>query len=453
MTDPSSPAGSIIHPAYELRRDLIAIGFTVLGVDEEKHLVVENRLRVIRLGRARKACKSTAQGSVKIGSTTHWIDNRYNHPPRAKDQWSESDIADFLGNQKALKGPNLYRELKSAVMRHADLGEEGAYVIVAVWPLLSFTYLVFPAVLFLLFLGPKETGKTQTLDLLARLCRCGHKSRPTAASLGDMIESQRATWLIDQANHLKYELREILVDSYRAGASRTITDMDQRGRPHRFETYAPKAFAAHANFDEDLLDRCVLITMVPAARAVEQILAHDGRLDVLRWQSYHYVVKHFPRLFKLTTPEHRAETGERLGLNGRQLELWWPMEVLFEWLEIPKQDREAARAFFRNSTQSTKAMLPQGDEALLRTLAALANGRGDTMELSRDELEEALMASEKMPPSASWLGRRLRDQSLVLGSRRERSKKGRPTVWRINLQRLEQLCSAWKIEVEDVSGG
>ena len=127
--------------------------------------------------------------------------------------------------------------------------------------------------------------------------------------------------------------------------------------------------------------------------------------------------------------------------------------MLFEWLEVPKQDREAARAFFRNSTQSTKAMLPQGDEALLRTLAALANGRRDTMELSSDELEEALMASEKMPPSASWLGRRLRDQSLVLGSRRERSKKGRPTVWRINLQRLEQLCSAWKIEVEDVSGG
>ena len=141
--------------------------------------------------------------------------------------------------------------------------------------MLSFTFPVFPAIVFLLFLGPKSTGKTEAMNILSRLVRCGHKAGITAAALGDFTATRRVIWFIDQANKLHPELIQTLVDSYKHDAKRIITDVENRGKPHEFPTFGPKAFAAHNNFDPDLKDRCIQITTLPSPRPVEPLLAED----------------------------------------------------------------------------------------------------------------------------------------------------------------------------------
>jgi hypothetical protein len=112
-----------------------------------------------------------------------------------------------------------------------------------------------------------------------------------------MIQSRRTIWLLDQANRLPEDLLSDLTDSYTQGAKRTVTNMDQRGQPYEFDIFAPKAFAAHKNFDEDLIDRCIQIEMAPSARDVEPILASDERLDHIRWHLYRYTAIKGTKLF------------------------------------------------------------------------------------------------------------------------------------------------------------
>ena len=63
-------------------------------------------------------------------------------------------------------------------------------MILAAWVVLSFIFPTFPAIVFLLFLGPKSTGKTEAMNILSRLTRCGHKAGITAAALGDLMRSE-----------------------------------------------------------------------------------------------------------------------------------------------------------------------------------------------------------------------------------------------------------------------
>ncbi len=431
--------GRIIHPSFDLQRDFVVFSFVerVIDGDGKSNL---NTLRVIRI-KGRRAVLRGHGPTITVASCQFVVDTEYNNPPYLEDQWSRADIEDFLRLPTALPGCDLYRLLVEAFHRHLDLGEHGAYVVLALYPVLSFVYLAFPAVPFLLFLGPKATGKSQALDTLSKLCRCGHKSRPSPTALGDLIAGQRAIPLIDQANDLQGELLQNAIDSYRKGASRTVTNIDNRGMPHRFEIFGPKVFAAHA-FDDDLRDRCIQIAMLPAVRTVEPLLADDKRLDELRHHLYRFTTQNFWRLSETTAYTKRDELGERLSLSGRELELWWPYEVLFEWLDVPEEDREAGRSFYRASIPSTKAELDDCANDVLRALQTLSREER-SLEVSSDELLKAIKATGGTGYGASRIGSRLRDLGLVLDKRRIRSGGQRVMVWTINVDRLQHQLAAW----------
>jgi len=434
----------IIHPSFELRRDLLVLSFRERVVRDGK--VTDQIIRVYRGGRLRKPRLLREATDFEVSRIRYVVDTRYDGLPFLDDQWSRADIDDFLRTTYALPERQLFADMLAAIQRHVDLAEHGAYVVLALFAVLTFTYPAFSAVAFILLLGEKETGKSQTLDVLKHLCRCGDKSRPTAASLGDKIESQRVTWLIDQANKLPDELIEILVDSYRADAARTVTDMDNRGRPHRFETFGPKAFAAHRDFDPDLRDRCIQITMAPATRRVEPLLAHDDHLRHIRRQLYRFTLKNFHKLYRTRAYQKREEVGRIRGFQDRELELWWPFEVLMEWMDVPEEDREAARAFYRASLPSTKAELDEGTKALLFALRSLANGSKDDFPVHSDELVDRLSHIIDHELTVSRIGSRLKDLGIVVTRTRPRVNGRRITAWVINAERLRHRLEAWNLQ-------
>lgn len=451
----ASPAERIrarIHPSLEVTRELLLFGFQEERItnedEEESHNV---RLLSLVASANELEVKEIDDRVFEVGEHRYVIPSRYDHPPLLEQQWSRGDLNDFVENPSAESGPDLYRELRRAVHRHIDFEEEAAEILVSLYPAISFVFPAFPAVPFLLFLGPKETGKSQALDVLSRLCHCGHKSRATAASIGDLVESQRATLLLDQADGLGEDRRDLLTDSYRAGSRRTVTNEEQRGQPHSFRIYSPKVFAAHGNFDEDLLDRCIQIPMSPAARHVEPLLADDDRLDAVRHQLYRYAALHFPGLFNTEALANSDGLSDEMELANRSWELFRPFACMFEWLDVPEGDRRLALAYFRESLPNTLAELPREREAVLRVLAGRNYQGREPLKVRSPELERAVndeMGVDRQI-DRSELGRILSDFSLV----RERSRprvpeEGRVTEWAINRQRLHRTLERWNLEHE-----
>lgn len=444
LSDNGTNRMRLIHQAFDILPGLVLFGFSETRVHDGS--VDSQVIRIVNA--AGKIRLYTGDEPVLDGSGKRLqLDDRYPGLPELEREWSREDLERFVRQPASLSAPDLYQRVLNAIQRHVDLPELGAQVILALWVVLSFIYPAFPAVPFLLLVGEKGTGKSQVLDMLAQLCRCGHKSRGTPAALGDMIQSQRTIWLLDQAGSYQPEMLQDVIDSYKAGASRTVVNSDQRGVPHRFSTYAPKAFAAHTIFDMDLADRCIPILMLPAQRYVEPILADDQHLDQLRRALYRHAVVHGPQIFTLPAYTDRAGLGAKLDLSGRTWELFWPLEVSAAWLDIPESHRIAARDFYRKSIPSVKAELDPVKREVLTALMEQAAEASADFPVQSDELERRVR--KELPDDfvdATKLGRMLYGFGLVVEKDRPRVNGKRVTSWIINKARLEDQAKRWKVD-------
>ena len=438
----------IIHPAFELREDLLLLSFT------EKYVSGgAPASRIVRVVSTRDGVRllDEADTTIQVDGHTYVLDNRFSALPELNREWSRRDLDRFAAHPTALPGRELYERLVGAIHRHIDLDERGAYVILATWPLLSFIFTAFPAIPFLLLLGPKATGKTQALEVLSKLCRCGFKAHTTGAALGDMIQTHRASCFSDQANQLEAGLLQILIDSYKAGACRIITNMDDRGNPLRFETFSPKAFAAHKEFNDDLADRCIPFSFAPATGNPERLLASDECLDEVRRELYRFALVNGHRVFTTPAFQNSDEVAARLGFSARAWELWSVMEAIFELLDVPEEDRDAARAFYRASIPTVKAELGSVEHALLSVLLDEAKDGSASVVVRSDLLTGRVntAAGELVPIDEARLGKVLRDMSLLqAGGRRIRAGKRRVSLWTINADRVRNQATRWKIEAE-----
>lgn len=430
MIAPSTPVPTRVHPVFELRQEILILGFSETCPKSTGDGFEDKRITVV-CSDGEVGFRDGKWSSHRKSGALYVPDRRYDSAPAVEDEWPGFDA--FRQSPKARPGHELYLDLKEAVHRHSDV-EPGAEVILATWPVITYVYPIFPAIAFLLLLGPKGTGKTETLRVLEQIVRSGYRAITTAAGIGDLIQSRRATLLLDQAGGLYPDTMNLLVDSYKRGAKRTVVDERERGRPHEFETYGPKAFAAHRSFDEDLLDRCIQISLLPTKRSLEPLQAGDDRLGLLRADLYAFAAVNFHWLFKCSAFLGRQEIARATGLDTRPLELWWPFTVVFEWMGVPEEDAEAALAFFKQSLPSTTAELPDKERGILEKLLALDVGKSDS-----------IVTSDQVSPSY-LVGRVLKDHSLIKAKRRVTKPSGKVTEWTIDADRLERLATAWGLE-------
>ena len=432
----------VLHAALDYRLELALFGFS----------------RAVRDSNGAPTKKSEAihlvSGSpdFEVGSTRFVLDTRFDNPPELEYQWPERDFEDFIAQPAAPSGRQLYEQLAAALRRHCDFVDEGAYPVLAAWVLLTYCFPAFPAVPFILFIGPKETGKSVALDVLDSLCRCGHRSSATAAALGDLIQSQRITWLIDQADVLGHQLLNDLVASYQYNARRTVVDEKNRGKPHTFSMFAPKAFAVHEGFGHDLLDRCIQIPTAPAARSMEPLLAHDSGLRELRTQLYRFALANHQRLFMLDAFRNRKSVGQTLGFDQRCLELWWPIECMMEWLDVPDADCEAARTLYRRSIRSSRAELPADQRAVLMALPLMGDSDSDSLTVFSNDFKRDVgrHCHWDEQPDEAHVGRLLGRMGLLVDKDRKPHPKTKlkTTRWTIDLVRAREQARRWRVDLD-----
>jgi hypothetical protein len=381
-----SPPSQLLHPAIDVQGDLLSYGFRT---DSGRIHILSDGGKIL----------ASSEQHVQVTDRIVQYERPSGSLARLDHQWDREDVRRFLASPVALCGPALYDKLQAVWHKHVDLDHAGKYVILVSWGLMTYVYAIFSSLPFLHLLGPKGTGKSQSLDLLAALSHDGYKSRTTAAVVGDLIESRRVTLLFDQADSMSPEQVDLFADSYRAGARRTIVNMDKRGMPYEFETFGPKAFAGIQPLDPDLADRTILITTTPATLTMEPVVLHDPVHAELRAQSYRWALVNcwkigpVAQMLGSNTPLVVSVYPELYGHRGRQRDLWLPIEVMMEMLELSDADRQAARDCYARSQTATRAELRDDHVELLELLSNLV-GSDATLEITSTSLLNQLSDEE-----------------------------------------------------------
>jgi hypothetical protein len=431
----------LLHPAFDISQGIMTVGFRV------ETSTVQGEIKSTPI-----MVLAQPDGSVRVLQELGEVDAlvRYRRPQGAltlvNEQWPPTDLAAFARKPESLAGGELYARLSTRLRRHVDLDHDGKCTIVVCWAIVTYLYPMFSSVPFLHLLGPKGTGKSQVLDVLQQISRSGYKARVTAPVLGDLIAARRITPLIDQADNLTSEHIDLLADSYRVGGRRAIVDKEHRGEPLEFETFGPKAFAGTRPLDPDMLDRAILIVTSPAARRVEAVLPSDATWAELRASVYRWALQNAHRIPALAPFVDPAWPG-LAEYEGRQRELWLPIECVMEALGVPEEERTAAREYYRRSQSSTRAELGDDKRHLLHVLCDVV-GDCEEVQVTSADLLSRLASAVSIQSNGAWTPQKLGvdlKALAVLRAQPKRIERNTERVYLIDGRAVRSACQRFQV--------
>lgn len=425
--------GFRLHPAIDFLGEAMSIGFRV-------HLAGENEtglLLVISDGQGVRGEVNPAE-AVGIGERAYQVIQNI-APPFLQDVWNLDRLKVFL--EHPTKPQDLYRMLVETLKIYLDLPEP-AYGLLAAWAIATYFAHLFTAFSFLHFHGPKESGKSKTLEALRCLCFNAWKGRDiSAAALGDTADGQRGTLLLDQAENLPPELVDLMADSYKkAGGRRRVVEVSKAGRTVlEFSTYGPKAFASQKRLDPDLEDRCVRVPMTRTRKRLPDLEGWEPVWGELRDKLYRFTLA----AFKEVQAYYQAIPGD----GTRVRELWRPLGAVLQALAVPPEEAASVREFFLNAAQETRHEPTGWECTLLEVLQEEAQAHEDKFEMTASEILEALNIEGDQKPGHKWVGDTLSRYHLYQSRRRAKVKvegKGRKeTAYLFDPARVKELCKIY----------
>jgi hypothetical protein len=391
-----------LHPAIDFHEDFISVGFRVDLPDNDTGLLL-----LISDGEGVR--DEVNPDTVEIAGRVYQI-IRNTAPPILQDVWNLERLKAFL--EHPTRPLELYQTLKETFKKYIDLPEP-AYGLLATWAVGTYFAHQFTAFPFLHFHGPKECGKSKTLEAKRCVCLNAWKGRDiSAAALGDTAEAQRGTLLLDQAEKLSSDkengnLIGLLADSYKkAGGKRRVIDTkNPAGRTVlEFSTYGPKAFASTKNIDPDLADRCIKIPMTRTRRRLPDLEGWEPIWGELRDQLYRFTLM----AFKEVRVNYEANSG-----NGTRIgELWRPLLAVLMTLGVEEPEVEVVRGLFMAAVEETRHELDPWESILFEVLRERAESETGNFEMMAEEVLKAMDIEGDRQPGGKWVGNALSRFSL-----------------------------------------
>jgi hypothetical protein len=274
-----------LHAAADIRNGYMTFGFRVnLSGGEIGYLLL--------ISDGTKVRAEINPETVELGNQVYEVPTGAG-VPYLEDVWSLKQVKAIL-ESLVIDPIAFWKELKAALRKYLDLPEP-AIGLIAAWIIMTYFSLMFAAVVFLHIFGPKECGKSESLESMGCLSFNAWKGKHiSAAALGDTMEGMRGTMLIDQAENLPEELVGLLADSYKkAGGKRRIVDTSNGRSLLEFSTYGPKAFANTRELDPDLRDRCVRIPISRTRKPLPDLEGYEPIWNTLKDQLYRFALTHF----------------------------------------------------------------------------------------------------------------------------------------------------------------
>ena len=291
--------------------------------------------------------------------------------------------AEWLRAGTAPNPAELFQRLYQRIAYFIDLPKEhaqGTTATLALWTILTYSYLAWDAMPYLFFAGPLASGKSRVLEIVSRLVlRPLLSSNMTGAALFRTLHSQGGTLLFDEAERLKEtnspevrELLSMLLAGYKRGGQ--ATRLERFGDSFRavyFDVYGPKAMACIAGLPLALASRCISMMMFRASPGSEKPRRRIDD-DLAGWQSlrddlHAPAMENGEAMLKLPKREDVCPS-----MSGRDYELWQPLLTLAWWVEsheakglLKLMRQHAMKVIDSGKDEQT----PDHDEALLRILA------------------------------------------------------------------------------------
>ncbi len=391
-----------VHPAIDFHDGFMTLGFRVDHGDDGDGLVliVSDGDRVEALVNVETLEREGQSYRIKSGT-----------PPFVNDTWNLDRLRSFT--QDPTGEEDLFQGLKIAFRKFLDLPEP-VYGLMAAWVVGTFFSHLFTAFPFLYFHGPKECGKSNTLEALRCVSFNSWKGRDiSVAALGDTTDGLRGTLLLDQAEKLDGSpetgnLIGLLADSYKkAGGRRRIVEVSKSGRSVlEFSTYGPKAFASTKRLDPDLADRCVRIPMTRTRNRLPDLEGWEPIWPELRDKLYRFTLTRFKEV--LTYYQGIEGTGTRTG------ELWRPMKAVLQSLNVDQSEIEEIRGVFTNGADEGRHELNGWEQTLFDVLKQSAEEVRNTFEMSGEDILRAMDIQGEKKPGDKWVGEALSRFSLCM---------------------------------------
>lgn len=393
-----------LHPAVDFPSDVATVGFRVDIPGNEGETPV-GLVLLISDGQGVRVEVDPERG-VKIGERIYQI--KPGAPPFLRDVWGLERLKAFMVRPSCPQG--LYNNLKAAYKTYLDL-PDATYGLMAAWTVATYFVHNFTAIPFLHFHGPKESGKSKSLEAMRFTCFNAWKGRDiTAAALGDTVDGQRGTILLDQAEKLNSDentnLVGLLADSYKkVGGQRRVVEITKGGRSVlEFSTYGPKAFASRKTLDSDLADRCIRIPMIRTRIELPDLEGWEPVWVELRDNIYRFTLAAFKEV--RTHYEGNPGNGTRIG------ELWRPILAVLLTLGVKQTEIEEIRVLFADAAEEGRHELSAWESILFEILKEKAESETDSFEMTAEEVLRAMDIEEEHKPGVNWAGNTLSKFSL-----------------------------------------
>lgn len=426
--------GFRLHPAVDFLEEAMSIGFRVSLPENDTGLLL-----LVSDGQGVKA--EVNPDTVEIGERAYQV-MQNTAPPLLGDVWGLPPLKAFLDRPN--RPHNLYGDLVTSFKTYLDLPET-AYGLLAAWTVGTYFAHLFTAFPFLHFHGPKESGKSKSLEALKCVCCNPWKGRDiTPAALGDTMDGQRGTLLLDQAERLNSDkengnLIGLLADSYKkAGGKRRVVEVTKAGRSVlEFSTYGPKAFASTKALDPDLDDRCVKVPMTRTMKKLPDLEGWEPVWSELRDKLYRFILAAF-REVKVHYREVEGN-GTRIG------ELWRPLGAVLMALRVEQEEIDVVRALFMAGTEEGRHELTSWELALFEALKNKSDGPNEPFEMSAQEIIEVMNVGDD-GPGPKWIGEAISRFHLATRRKQRRMNGKRTRVYEFSPDRLKEL---WEIYSRD----
>jgi hypothetical protein len=431
-----------LHPAIDFQAGHMTLGFRVDLKDGEGVLLLISEGKTVKAEvlNSPSPGQSPPDEDVELAGENYVLNGK-GTPPMLQDVWSLEKVTAFLDNPT--RPHALFVQMKTTLRRFLDLPEP-VYGLLAAWIVVTYFAHLFSALPFLHLIGPKETGKSKTLEALRYSSFNAWKGRDiSAAALGDTVDGQRGTVLIDQAEKLgekeegSLNLVGLLADSYKkAGGNRRIVEMSKHGRRVlEFSTYGPKAFASTKQIDPDLRDRCVRIPMTRTRLPLPDLEGYEPQWLDMRDALYRFSL--------LAFPEMEAAYRQIAGDGTRTKELWRPLGAALKVLGVEAGEVGSLREYYQGQSQETKHEPSTWEVILLQVLKEKAEAQTKPFEMNSQEILSEMNIETEAKPGAPWLGNTLATYNLHQSAKRKWEGERYLRNYTFDPERVKNLCEIY----------
>jgi len=262
--------------------------------------------------------------------------------PGEQVRWDPIDALTYLKDTHKVDLKVVFGRIHSKVKGLVELKNEHYLNVYVLWSIGTYFYRLFEYYPYLDFSGPKGSGKTKAVTILAQLCynaRLAH--RITGANWARTVESLCCTTLIDEqedlldpkSEHLQSMLT-LLNSAFRTSAMVPITipTKDGRWQSKNFDIGVPVALAHINSINEVTADRTIPIMMITSTN--RKIADMEVKEDDKEWQSirnllYRSFLDHFKEVIQIRS--------EPIGLDNisarERNQLWKPLITLARLFE------------------------------------------------------------------------------------------------------------------------